>query len=370
MSKYQDLFIYDATLFHISFAFLSHELIILKMLESQCAQLHPPAIDRKYQPFNYGEKLNELRREIKERILPESTIAAKRLFWNYLNFQCEKGNWQELSCVDKWSGDKTTYFWDLRLKIVKGSSYKKWNLHFDDADFGVNTDDAAASTDVETCSGQAFFDFPNASIFNPGDFDNCSRVTWNNAGECRKIPAHRDKFVESGALCGVSPNRTFLKVAEDLWANFTAPTLFMIGESVATDVKNVSASGDACLEWKNVNKAAKKGWASLPSNLCANPDDWVRGPWCFTSQTVRRPCFDVTLPTDMFPDDCLSPSRKYGDSFEWCIKAKSKNYPYGGSWKKVTTEAKNEKSGTNKRKFEFLCIAPSLLILMPLLLAT
>ena len=156
----------------------------------------------------------------------------------------------------------------------------------------------------------------------------------------------------------MSQRRVYLDEAKDLWRNFTAPTLLMLGEIDSAEEKDVSFDGKDCLDWNspplvemanmtanitanitaNVTANVMADITGLKNNFCSNPDDWVHGDWCYvadetTGEATRRECYDTSLPTEIFPEGCLSPKRKYGYSYEWCITGKNKNYPYGGLWK-------------------------------------
>ena len=82
----------------------------------------------------------------------------------------------------------------------------------------------------------------------------------------------------------------------------------------------------------------KMDLTGLKENFCGNPDDWIYGDWCYIDHQgslTRRECYDTTLPVDKFPEGCLSPKGKFGESYEWCITARDKNHPYGGSYRYI-----------------------------------
>ena len=87
-----------------------------------------------------------------------------------------------LACVNAWSGETATYYWDVRWPWVDGTSPRTWDLYFADEDFG-------ADGTVHSCSGSAFFYYADSSFFQPGAYDTCGKVTWTRGGECRKLAA-------------------------------------------------------------------------------------------------------------------------------------------------------------------------------------
>ena len=337
-SNFEGVIIYDVSLFHIYFSFISHELVVLKLLESQCAGFNGTETIDKYRVSYYTEKIEAVKKDLLKSALPDSKSTAKNLFWGDLNYDCSSKSYISFSCKDAWSGEMATYYWDVRWPLVDGTSPRTWNLYFADKEF-------AADGTIKSCSGSAFFDYANGSFFNPGAYDECGKVTWTSGGECRKISAHPAKYDPAGTVCGVNPRRIYLNAARDLWHNFTAPTLLMIGEPVPIGVKNVTFDGKSCLHWASMEEqTTKMNWTGLTKNFCSNPDDWVNGPWCYISKTTRKECYDTNLPMKMFPEGCLSPKRKYGQSYEWCIEERSRNYPYGGSWKAVNNGMSRQSS--------------------------
>ena len=75
-----------------------------------------------------------------------------------------------------------TYYWDVRLPIVDGTSPRTWDLYFNDADLGPDGN-------AYFCGEKAFFYYANGTFVNPGAYDDCARVAWASSGECRKLAA-------------------------------------------------------------------------------------------------------------------------------------------------------------------------------------
>ena len=286
-----------------------------------------------YRPSFYAEKLEAVKKDFVETILPDSIKTAKNLFWGNLNFECSQKAKSRLVCENAWSGQEAIYYWNFRWHMAEASSTRKWNLFFAD-------EDLHADGTVKSCSTSSYFRYITG--IRKGAYDECGKVTWNSGGECRKISANPAFYEKSGSICGVSPRRVYLDAAKDLWQNFTAPTLLMLGEIDSLEQKNVTSDGKHCLHWDSsplvITANMTANITGLKSNFCSNLDDWVYGDWCFvanetTGEATRRECYDTTLPMEIFPEGCLSPNRKYGYSYEWCITGKNQNYPYGGSWK-------------------------------------
>merc|ERR1739838_469704 len=88
-SKFAKLVIYDASLFHVYFSFLSHKLVVLKLLETQCSFLAETDLTRnKYRSSFYARRIEEAKREFISSIWPKSVETAKKLFWDVHNFDC------------------------------------------------------------------------------------------------------------------------------------------------------------------------------------------------------------------------------------------------------------------------------------------
>ena len=270
-SNFEGAIIYDVSLFHIHFSFISHELAVLKLLESQCAALNGRETGLKYQASYWTEKLQAAKEAVLKSTIPESVKTAKNLFWSELNFACSIKTDDSLFCKDAWSQKTVTYYWDIIFPLVEATHPRKHNMFFADDDFGDDDDTA------NNCSGKAYFYYAKSDFFNPGGYFNCSRVSWTSGGECRKFAVNSLKLRPSGTTCGVSPRRIYLNAAQDLWHNYTNPLLLMVGETAApnqetndaNNVKNVTFDGKPCLRWETLKEEiAGRNWDGLSENYC------------------------------------------------------------------------------------------------------
>ena len=129
----------------------------------------------------------------------------------------------------------------------------------------------------------------------------------------------------------------YLPIAKRVYHEFTEPILNLINNDEASPGPKMV--DETNINWRKMNQKWAKttgvsGQPCLNGAVCADKDDYDRGPWCKTAKMDKEECYDTdisSLPKSLFVTDCVSPCGKWGDWDSWCMKKKS-NMPYGGTW--------------------------------------
>ena len=355
---YEDFLVYDKSVFNVFLSFVTHKWAVLALLRSECAQLSAVVVvenapesngeDPKFLEETYVGVANEFREELRA-LLSSGRLneIGKTLFWGKHSFTCRKKTKKNRKRSKR---VVVTYIEGLydpeHYEIVCGHeiftfSYKpgsQSSAYWSPCSFMTNF--WFSPKDIYKGEGKRCLNSPTLCSAFAKNLE-CQRLEWDTNGNCWKYWTKRkdmwDEFRR--VTCGSSPRRMYLETAMWIWDRITSPLLRMLGSHSLAPVgnKRTTASGYRCQPWKRQwphrHGYDPQKYPGLRNDYCANPNDWVNGPWCYTLNPRRRweECYDTRLPRKLFPGKCISPCGKHGYSYNWCVTP-GKDMPHGGSW--------------------------------------